>query len=367
MPPKRRHNPDEQPDERPPDTAELREPETFDPVASLMRELGAAGGSARVIVRKIAPVAEQGYVGEWSADDFTLGALAEVSGPGKYAAQVRDARGQYLRQVTLDVSPRVRRVGGGGGAGAWTPAPSPPPAPAASPGPAVPAAPALADTLLVTLMQQQGEMLRALASRPAQPDAGLALLGSIVPAMMRDRSGPDTLLRAVEVVDRLRGDAEPDSPATPEAVEMRVFERIVERIAGMLERRGFTPANTPALEAARPVAAPAPTAPTPATPTVPAASADPAKPAPLPALVVLIAAAADDGRVRPNTIAQAVVDSIGAETARQYLTLPDGALAGEVVRLIPRLESRREYLSAVESAVRGLVREQPEECSNDDE
>jgi hypothetical protein len=348
---KTRKNSDEEREHAQDEPAELRQDSSVDPVDVLMHELGAAGGTARVIVRKIAPLSEQGYVGEWSPADFSLSALAELGGPGKYAAQVRDSGGRYLRQVTLDVSTRVRRVGGasaGGGVGAWTPSPA---APAPSP-PATPT-PSLAETLLVAMMQQQGEMLRALATRPAQQDAGLSLLGSIVPAMMRDRSGPETLLRAVEVVDRLRGDSEPDAPVSPQAVEMRVLERIVERVASMLERR--TPPND---RVAAPALENAPAAPTtpPSPPSTPAAPSDGAKPAQLPALVVLIAAAADDGRIRPGIVAQAVLDSIGAETARRYLDMPDGALAGEVVNLLPRLDAKREYLVAVERAVRELVR-----------
>jgi hypothetical protein len=356
MPPKARKNAAIDPDEDHGDAEELRDVAAIDPIDALMHELGAAGGTARVLVRKIAPIAEQGYVGEWSPADFNLAALAELAGPGKYAAQVRDATGRYLRQFTLDVSPRVRRVGGGGsgGAGAWTPAPPAPPAP-----PAAPAAPSLTDTLLVTLMQQQGEMLRALASRPATTDGGLAILGSIVPAIMRDRSGSDTLIRAVEMVDRLRGDPEPAEPVSPQAAEMRMVERIIERVAGMLERRGPT---APALESTARTAPTSPTNPTNPTnpappPTPPTSPADAPKPVQLPALVVLIAAAADDGRIRPAIVAQAVLDSIGVDTARRYVGLPEGTLAGEVIAMIPRLEARREYLAAVEHAVRDAVRE----------
>lgn len=364
MPQKSRKNTDVQPESSRGEAEELRE-ESVDPVDVLMHELGAAGGTARVIVRKIAPLSEQGYIGEWSPADFSLGVLAEVGGPGKYAAQVRDAGGRYLRQVTLDVSPRVRRVGatGSGGAGAWTPSPAAPAVPSAPAAPATPA-PSLTDTLLVTLMQQQGEMLRAMASRPTQPDAGLALLGSIVPAMMRDRSGPDTLLRAVEVVDRLRGDVEPDAPASPEASEMRIVERIIERVGAMLERR--TSARTAPEKASGP-ALETTTTPAPPSTNTPPASPEAPKPAQLPALVVLIAAAADDGKVRPVSVAQAVLDSIGLDTARKYRDLPEGALAGEVVNLIPRLDARRAYLVEIETALRALVRDAEQEGESDAE
>ncbi|MBX9736640.1 MAG: hypothetical protein K2X32_06910 [Phycisphaerales bacterium] len=284
-------------------------------------------------------------------------ALRSSYGAGRFRADIRNAKGQRIKQITFTLGP----------APAGSPAPAPAPAPQVievhTPAPAAPIAPApskfgemtIADVL--NMLERQNEISRRAAEERIAADRAFQLeLAKLNRGTSSQNTGVEEALRLMDAIEKRverKAAVGGDGPAT-------FFK---EAVGGFLQaaqaRRETTTAATPRVVAPAPAPSPASTAAAPAA----APPVAPAAPSEVERLRVILNHAAPfmlamskkdkDAVSMANVVANAIeAEELDGWVRANIGALPEGSLATMVESSDARFAGSRDFLINVEKELR---------------